>query len=136
AALVTLGDPGTLTGGFLVYRRLAELAPAHASRLEFTPFSGRPVPPPILDSSPVLREIERMHAGGVVLDSMAAAFMAMHRPAEPMLGMLHQPPGGIDHGPLRTRVQAALDRQAYKKLRCLMVASESLGDELRRGGEP
>jgi hypothetical protein len=35
AALVTLGDPGTLSGGYLYHRRLADLAPRHAARLDF-----------------------------------------------------------------------------------------------------
>src|SRR5579872_3073974 len=126
AALVTLGDPNTLTGGYLFHRRLAELAPRHAARIEFASFSERPFPLAIVDASRVLRQIERMHADVVVLDSIAAAFMAFHRPVPPMLGMLHQPPGGIDHGVIRTRLQAALDRRAYAGLRLLMVASESL----------
>jgi glycosyltransferase involved in cell wall biosynthesis len=135
AALVTLGDPATLTGGYLFHRRLAELAPSHAARLEFVSFWERPFPLAIVDASRVLREIERMRAEIVVLDSIATAFMAFHKPSAPMLGMLHQPPGGIDHGPLRTRLQAALDRRAYAKLHCLLVASESLADELKRDGE-
>ena len=69
----------------------------------------------------------------VVLDSIAAAFMARRAPQQiPIVGMLHQPPGGIDHGPLRTRVQAWLDRQAYRRVRRLLVASDSLAEELRR----
>jgi len=136
AALVTLGDPNTLTGGYLFHHRLADLAPEHAARIEFVSFSERPFPLAIVDASRVLRYIERMHADVVVLDSIAAAFMAFHRPVAPMLGMLHQPPGGIDHGPLRTRLQAALDRRAYAQLRLLMVASQSLADELRREGQP
>jgi len=50
--------------------------------------------------------------------------------------MLHQPPGGIDHGPLRTAFQAVLDRLAYKRARRLLVASDSLAEELRHAGEP
>jgi glycosyltransferase involved in cell wall biosynthesis len=50
--------------------------------------------------------------------------------------MLHQPPGGIDHGFLRTPVQAALDRRAYRQVRRLLVASDSLADDLRREGWP
>jgi glycosyltransferase involved in cell wall biosynthesis len=46
------------------------------------------------------------------------------------VGMLHQPPGGIDFGPLRTRLQVALDRLAYRHLRRILVASESLAEEL------
>src|SRR5947209_2861858 len=34
-ALLTLGDPGTLTGGYLYHRRLAELAPAHDARMAY-----------------------------------------------------------------------------------------------------
>jgi glycosyltransferase involved in cell wall biosynthesis len=59
----------------------------------------------------------------------------LREPALPLVGMLHQPPGGIDHGPVRTHVQARLDRMAYKRARRLLVASESLADELIRGGE-
>ena len=53
-----------------------------------------------------------------------------------MVGMLHQPPGGIDFGPPRSSIQAILDRLAYTRARRLLVASESLAAELRRGGEP
>jgi glycosyltransferase involved in cell wall biosynthesis len=49
--------------------------------------------------------------------------------------MLHQPPGGIDHGPVRTAIQARLDRLAYRSARLLMVASEALADELVADGE-
>ena len=50
--------------------------------------------------------------------------------------MLHQPPGGIDHGPVRTAVQAYLDRLAYRRARRLMVASEPLADQLVAEGMP
>jgi len=49
--------------------------------------------------------------------------------------MLHQPPGGIDHGPLRTSIQAMLDRLAYRRARRLLVASASLAEELILRGE-
>ena len=130
AVLITLGDPGQLTGGYLFHRRLAELAPAHSARLEFVSFPTWPFPLAIVDAARVLRSIERVHPDVVVLDSIAAAFMAFHQPRIPMVGMLHQPPGGIDHGPWRTRVQAALDRFAYQRVRRLLVASESLAREI------
>jgi glycosyltransferase involved in cell wall biosynthesis len=50
--------------------------------------------------------------------------------------MLHQPPGGIDHGPIRSAVQAHLDRLAYAKARLLLVASDSLADQLHAEGIP
>jgi glycosyltransferase involved in cell wall biosynthesis len=75
----------------------------------------------------------------MVLDSIAAAvvgpWLVFGGPPLPMVGMLHQPPGGIDHRPLRSYLQARLDRMAYQRARQLLVASESLAEELVRGGE-
>jgi glycosyltransferase involved in cell wall biosynthesis len=136
AALLTLGDPGTLTGGYLFHRRLAERAIAHQARVDFVSVPERPFPLALMDTPDVLAAIERIQPDVVVLDSIAAAFLAFQAPARPMVGMLHQPPGGIDYGPARAFVQAALDRRAYRQLQRLMVASESLADELRRQGEP
>jgi glycosyltransferase involved in cell wall biosynthesis len=139
ALLITLGDPGRLTGGYLYHRRLAELAPQHAARLDFVSFSDRPFPLAILDGPGVMQKVRQSGAEVLVLDSIAAAFcgpwFALHEPPLPMVGMLHQPPGGIDHGPLRTFVQARLDRLAYKRARRLLVASDSLAEDLRRAGE-
>jgi glycosyltransferase involved in cell wall biosynthesis len=128
--LVTLGDPGQLSGGYLFHRRLAELAPGHGAQLEFVSFSSRPFPFAVLETRRVLSDIRRAGPDVVVLDSIVAAFMAFASPAMPMIGMLHQPPGGIDHGPLRTTVQAGLDRLAYRRLARLLVASEALAEEL------
>jgi glycosyltransferase involved in cell wall biosynthesis len=140
AALITLGDPGRLTGGYLYHRRLAERAAAHAARLEFVSVRDRGFPWSIVDGRGVLGSDVVKQADVVVVDSIAAAFvgpwMASRRPAVRSVGMLHQPPGGIDHGPARSAVQARLDRLAYRWMQRLLVASESLGDELRRGGEP
>jgi len=140
AALITLGDPGRLTGGYLYHRRLAELAAQHAARLDFVSFADRPFPLAIADAPAVMAAVRRTGAEVIVLDSIAAAFcgpwLALRAPPRPMLGMLHQPPGGIDHGPLRASVQARLDRLAYRRVARLLVASDSLADELRRAGEP
>jgi glycosyltransferase involved in cell wall biosynthesis len=137
AALMTLGDPGRLTGGYLFHRRLAELAQAHHASLTFISVPDRLFPLAIADAPRVLLAAGKAH-DALVLDSIAAAFvgpwLALREPAVPMLGMLHQPPGGIDHGPLRTRVQAVLDRLAYRRARRLMVASESLAVDFRRLG--
>lgn len=132
---MTLGDPGQLTGGYLFHRRLADLAPIHNARLEFVSFPQRVFPLGLRDTPGVLRAIERIDPQVVVLDSIAAAFMAFTPLRRPTIGMLHQPPGGIDHGPLRTALQAALDRRAYAHLQRMLVASDSLADELRSLGE-
>jgi glycosyltransferase involved in cell wall biosynthesis len=139
-ALVTLGDPGRLTGGYLYHQRLARQAPHHGCQIKFISFPDRPFPLAGLAAPAVLRQIVAAGAEVVVLDSIAAAFigpwLVFRPPTVPLVGMLHQPPGGIDHGPLRTAVQAWLDRLAYQHARCLMVASDSLADDLQASGVP
>jgi glycosyltransferase involved in cell wall biosynthesis len=135
-SLVTLGDPGRLTGGYRYHRRMAELAPACGAAVRFVSFPDRPFPLPTLAGPAVLRQAQ---ADVVVLDSIAAAFLAPWlpgRPRAPLVGSLHQPPGGIDHGPLRRAVQAPMDRLAYRHTRLLLVASQALGDELADQGYP
>ena len=140
ATLLTLGDPGRLTGGYLYHRRMAEAAPRNGARLDFVSFPERPFPLAALAAPIVLREAGRLAARVLVLDSIAAAFLGpwllARRPALPLVGMLHQPPGGIDHGPLRTAVQAQLDRLAYRRVRLLMVASDALAEQLKAEGVP
>jgi len=135
-SLVTLGDPGRLTGGYRYHRRMAELAPSCGASVEFVSFPDRPFPLPALAGPAVLGR-----AGGdvVVLDSIAAAFLSPWLPGRrrvPLVGSLHQPPGGIDHGPARRAVQAPLDRRAWRRARLLVVASQALGDELAGQGFP
>jgi glycosyltransferase involved in cell wall biosynthesis len=140
ALLVTLGDPNTLTGGYLFHRRLAELAPRHDARLEFVSVPDRPFPIAITSGPRILREVRRAKPDVAVLDSIAAAFLGpwllAREPGVPFVGMLHQPPGGIDYGPPRQPVQAMLDRMAYPRLRRMLVASDALQDDLRRQGQP
>jgi len=136
AALVTLGDPGTLSGGYLYHRRLAELAAEQDARLVFVSVPQRPFPLAVLDAPWVLRAARRRAAQVLVLDSIAAAYLgpwlALFGPPLPMVGMLHQPPGGIDHAPVRTGVQAVLDRLAYRRAQRLLVASDLLATQIRR----
>lgn len=138
-ALLTLGDPGQLTGGYLYHRRMAEAAPRHNARVEFLSFPDRPFPLAALDTPAVLRRARGLGARVLVLDSIAAPFVgAWPVPLPyglPMVAMLHQPPGGIDHAPLRAAFQAWLDRRAYRRASRLLVASESLAEQLRESGE-
>jgi glycosyltransferase involved in cell wall biosynthesis len=135
---VTLGDPSRLTGGYLFHRRLAELAPRCDARLEFVSVPDRLFPLGIVDGPRVLVSAMSWQPDVIVIDSIATAFvgptLAARRLRTPLIGMLHQPPGGIDHGPLRTSVQAVLDRLAYTRLTRLLAASESLAIDLRRRG--
>lgn len=137
-ALLTLGDPGQLTGGYLYHRRLAELAPRFDARLEFVSFPERPFPLGIVDARDVLRRARALGAQALVLDSIVAAFagpwLLARRTELPLIGMLHQPPGGIDHGPLRTSIQRQLDRLAYRSTEQLLVASDDLANQLASDG--
>ncbi|HEY2958111.1 MAG TPA: glycosyltransferase family 4 protein [Actinomycetota bacterium] len=134
-SLVTLGDPGRLTGGYRYHRRMAELAPSCGAAVRFVCFPERPFPLPALAGRAVLRQAA---ADVLVLDSIAAAFLGPWLPRRPpaLVGSLHQPPGGIDHRLLRRGVQARLDRLAWRRARLLLVASEALGDELAAQGYP
>lgn len=139
-ALLTLGDPGRLTGGYLYHRRISELAPQSNARIVFLSIPDRSFPLPVLNAQAALDQAYRIGAEAVVLDSIAAAFLGpwliLGRSKLPLIGMLHQPPGGIDHGPFRTALQARLDRLAYRNAQRLLVASESLAEELIADGIP
>ena len=73
AILVTLGDPGTLTGGYLYHRRMAELAQRHGFVLEFASFPQRPFPLAILDAPRVLERIAQKKPDGSLTASRVTA---------------------------------------------------------------
>ncbi len=133
-SLITLGDPQQLTGGYLYHRRMAEAAPAHGAQIRFLSLPASPFPAPAAHAGPVLRQACSSSTDVVVLDSIAAAFLApqlvLRSPEVPLVAILHQPPGGIDHTWPRTRVQAALDRVAYRHAAALVLASAALAPEL------
>jgi glycosyltransferase involved in cell wall biosynthesis len=142
-ALLTLGDPDTLTGGYLYHRRMAEAAPRFDAHIAFVSFPERTFPLAVLDTPTVLQRARRLEARVLILDSIAASFLGawllFKRSASslpPLVGMLHQPPGGIDHGPLRTMLQARLDLIAYAHAHRLLVASAPLADQLAAYGVP
>lgn len=127
---MTLGDPNTPTGGYLYHRRLAAAAPRYGAEIRFVSFPDWVFPAPALAGRGVL--LDAADGDVVVIDSIVAAFSApwLASVPRPVVGMLHQRPGGIDHGWLRTRAQARLDRRAYRHMRVVLVASESLRREL------
>jgi glycosyltransferase involved in cell wall biosynthesis len=137
-SLVTLGDPGRVTGGYLYHRRMAALASRFGARIQFVSVADRPFPLPLLGGGRAALDAAERGSDVVLLDSIAAAYVApalVRRPLRtPLVAILHQPPGGIDHGPVRRFVQGALDRRAYRFARHLFVASEALAEELRRSG--
>jgi glycosyltransferase involved in cell wall biosynthesis len=134
ASFVTLGDPAQLTGGYLYHRRMAEAAPSHGAQVRFVSFPAWPFPLPAARSGAVLRQACSPGTDVVVLDSIAAAFLApqlaLQSPVLPFVAILHQPPGGIDHNRLRARAQAILDRIAYRRAAVLVLASAALAPRL------
>jgi glycosyltransferase involved in cell wall biosynthesis len=139
-ALLTLGDPRRLTGGYLYHRRMAELAPRHGARIVFLSFPERPFPLAAAAGRALLRQARPGGAHVLLLDSIAAALAApwlgLRRPALPLAAILHQPPGGVDHGPARARLRAPLDRLAYRHARVLLAAAEPLAEQLAAQGVP
>ena len=117
---------------------MAEAAAEHGARIVFLSFPDVRFPLPALRGAAILRRARERGANAVLLDSIAAALLApalVARPlAVPLVGVLHQPPGGIDHGPVRTRVQAPLDRLAWQRADLLIAASDHLAAELVAAG--
>ena len=133
-SLVTLGDPATLTGGYLYHWRMARAAPANDATLSFVSFPDRPFPWPALSGPTVAREIRKQRPDVVALDSIAAPFAAgwLRRFPGPLAAVIHQSPGGIGHGRVRSVVQRNLDARTYRRCDRIMVASETLIGELKR----
>jgi glycosyltransferase involved in cell wall biosynthesis len=137
---ITLGDPRRLTGGYLYHQRMAEMAASHRVRWTFASFPERPLVVSAVAGRSVMATVAAQHPDVILLDSIAAALMAPWlalRPAPaPVVAILHQPPGGIDHGRLRTWLQARLDLVAYRYVSRILVASAALADEAIAAGLP
>ena len=120
-SLLTRGSPNQVTGGHLYHRRMAEAAGARDARIEFISTGLRnPLP----------------DAHGVVLvDSLAAWSVAPwvlreRQPRRPLAAILHQPPGGVGQGALRTAVQRPVDQSLYRRCDLLIAASTALSHDL------
>jgi glycosyltransferase involved in cell wall biosynthesis len=133
-SLITLGDPEQLTGGYLYHRRMADAAPGHHAHVRFVSFPALPSLLPTVRAGALLRRACEPGTDVLVLDSIAAAFvaprLALRPPRIPLVAILHQPPGGIDHHRTRTLVQAQLDRATYRRAATLVLASTALAPQL------
>jgi glycosyltransferase involved in cell wall biosynthesis len=138
--LITLGDPRRLSGGYLYHLRMAEAAPAHAARIPFLSLPEWPFPLAALRGPAILRRTEELRPSAVLLDSIASAFagpaLTTRRLAVPLIAVLHQAPGGIDHSTVRTWGQATLDRLALRRADLLLAASDHLAEQLVGAGLP
>jgi glycosyltransferase involved in cell wall biosynthesis len=136
--LLTVGDPGRTTGGYLFHRRLAERAAHHGAEMPFVSIPDLPLPWAMAAGPGWLLAGATRAADVVVLDSIAASAAApwLGRVRAPIVGMLHQPPGGIDAPRIQRRFQAPFDRWAYRACEVLIVASDWLAVELVAAGVP
>lgn len=134
--LVTRGDPGQLSGGYLYHLRLAEAAPRHGFSIRFAALTDHPGPGAIRDARRMVLDGEE-EVAAVLLDSIAAARCrlcgALPR-RRPLVAIVHQPPGGMDTGRFRTSLRRPLDLAAYHRARRLVAASGSLQQELVLAG--
>ncbi len=137
-ALLTLGDPARMTGGYLYHRRLADRAAASDVAVRFASVPAIPFPVSAGAGPAWLSHDALAAADVVVLDSIAAAPAApwlrfVHRP---LVAMAHQPAGGIDHGRARRLLEAPFDLWAYRRCRVVIAASDWLAEQLAGQGVP
>jgi glycosyltransferase involved in cell wall biosynthesis len=137
-ALLTLGDPARVTGGYLFHRRLADRAAQYDMEIEFVSVPDLPLACAMMAGPLWLRHPALEHSDALVLDSIAAAPVApwLARLRMPIVGMLHQPLGGMDTGRLGRSLRTPFDRWAYRRAELLMVASEWLAEQLAAAGIP
>jgi glycosyltransferase involved in cell wall biosynthesis len=137
-SLITVGDPTRLTGGFLYHHRVRQKAPLMRGEIEVLSLPDLRFPLPILGLPRILWSLYRSPPDVVLLDSLAAAFVAPALPLvaqhTPILAMVHQVPGGIDHGPLRRAIQHRLDNLAYQACSGMILCSESLKETFHQLG--
>ncbi|GAB7039494.1 MULTISPECIES: glycosyltransferase family 4 protein [Catenuloplanes] len=136
--LLTLGDPATMTGGYLYHRRVADRAPQHGARVDFVSLPKWRFPLPALAGATMIRKIHAQKPDVLLVDSIVAGlagpWLGAARGLPPIAAILHQPPGGIDHASGRQRTQASLDRALYKRAQRMIIASEDLANTLREQG--
>src|SRR3954451_23974841 len=134
--LLTVGDPGRVTCGYLFHRRLAARAPRHGADVTFVSIPDLPLPWAVLAGRRWLRHPATRTADVFVLDSIAASAAApwLGRVEAPVVGMLHQPLGGMEGHALDRAFRVPFDRRAYQACRVLMVASDWLAEQLAAAG--
>jgi glycosyltransferase involved in cell wall biosynthesis len=130
-SFVTLGDPDQQTGGYRYHRMMAQAAHAHGADVRSLSIPALAWPLGVVPARRTVRAASD-RSDGILLDSIAAALAApwMGRGSVPFVAVVHQRPGGVDHGPIRSSTQAALDRLAYRHATGVVVAAESLVEDI------
>ena len=136
-SLVTVGDPNQLTGGYRYQHMMVRAASEHGAEIHVSSIPTVPWPIGIAPSARTLHSASDQ-ADAILLDSIAAALAApwIGRARTPVVAIVHQAPGGVDHGGVRSVAQGALDRLAYRRAAGLVAVSESLVEDLCGTGVP
>ena len=100
----------------MFHRRLAERAPDHGAEMRFLSVPDVPLPWATAAGPAWLLARGSRRADVLVLDSIAATAAApwLGFVRVPVVGMLHQPPGGIDAPEVQRWFRAPFDRLAYR----------------------
>jgi glycosyltransferase involved in cell wall biosynthesis len=111
---------------------MAAAAGDHLAELRFASVPALPWPVQAVAAARTVHDA----AGGsdaIVLDSIAAAYAApwIVRSATPVVGVVHQPPGGAHRSGVRRAGRRRLDGIAYRAASGVIAAAESLVDDLR-----
>jgi glycosyltransferase involved in cell wall biosynthesis len=134
--LVTESDEERLSGGFLYQRRIAEAAPNESVDLRLETLRSRPPLLGLLDGRGLQARLADSDA--VLVDSLVAARVALWLKGWPgrlpLLGLVHQQPGGADGGRLRAALQKRLDLLAYHRCQALLVTSDFIAERLAQAG--
>ena len=136
-SLVTLGDPNRRTGGYRYDRMMSSAAGDHRAEVRFASLPPLSWPIAALPANRTLRTAAE-GSDAILLDSIAAAFAApwIARLGTPVVAVVHQRPGGVGHGRLRSVVQRRLDAIAYRSATGILAGAESLVDDLVDVGVP
>lgn len=136
-ALVTVGSPDRISGGYLYQRRIADGARAHDVAVRMVSLPARRFPLAIAAGRRTLRDAES-GSDVVVIDSLASSALApwlrFGGPRRPLVASVHQRPGGTDVHRLRLLVQGWLDRLAYRRCAAIVVPSPLLADQIAAVG--
>ena len=132
---MTLGDPNRRTGGYRYHRMMAAAAEDHRAEMRFASVPALPWPAPAVPAARTLRDAAR-GSDAILLDSIAAAVAApwITRLRTPVVAVVHQPPGGLEGSGLRRAARRRLDGIAYRSAEGLIVAAESLVQDLGEVG--
>jgi glycosyltransferase involved in cell wall biosynthesis len=117
---------------------MAGMSAGHGFELSFASLPNTSFIGTLRAGRSVLSAVSRGAPDVIVIDSIAAAFLApavrMRRVDVPMVASLHMAPGGIGDSKVRSEVQRFLDHSVYSRMKRLIVASEALAETMVQQG--